>query len=41
MRMGNGNKGIFLSGYASIWHLKTKKHSFPMSEVLESGNGKI
>lgn len=40
MRMGNGNKEIFLSGYASIWHRKTnnkKKHSFRRTEVLELG----
>lgn len=41
MRMGNENKGIFLSGYASIWHPKTEKHSFPMTEVLELENDKI
>lgn len=45
MRMGNGNKEIFLSGYTSIWHPKTnnkkKKHSFRRTEVLEPGNDKI
>lgn len=44
MRMGNGNKEIFLSGYTSIWHPKTNnniKHSFRRTEVLEPGNDKI